>query len=270
MKPLTIAIAQMHPALGDLDANQAAIEAFIAQASEQGAQLLCLPEACLTGYRTARSRGLAIAAGNQHAQAIEKYAREHGLTLSYGFIEENEDPAAAPYVTHVVCGAQSGRVVYRKSHLGFVERNAFCAGSELVAGTVDGVCVGVQLCWESHIPDISSALRARGAELLLVPFASGSHGERRRETWACYLPARASDNGCFVAAVNALSDGDEGQTLGGGICVLDPHGRELASYFGSDEHLLVCELDGVLPREQPQDTMRTISYFDRRRPELYG
>lgn len=147
--------------------------------------------------------------------------------------------------------------------------------------------MGVQLCWEGYIADIASTLRAQGAGLLLAPHAVGVGGMRRLELWSRYLPARALDNGMFVVACNALrnanrkvpehaDNGLEGQTCtdfcsaeGGGLAAYAPDGSLIASYEGSDEHMILVGVGGALPREMPQHGMRNISYFDRRRPELY-
>ncbi|MBO4353033.1 MAG: hypothetical protein J5818_06025, partial [Eggerthellaceae bacterium] len=148
-----------------------------------------------------------------------------------------------------------------KTHLGPHERDAFQPGDQLVVNDMAGARVGVQLCWEGHIPQIAATLRARGAEVIAAPFASGVGGERRLESWSRFLPARAGDNGVYVVACNALP--------AGGIAVYGPKGELVTSYAGDDEVLITCELDSVLPRNDPEQPMGSLSYFDYQRPELY-
>ena len=133
---------------------------------------------------------------------------------------------------------------------------------------VENVRVGVQLCWEAHIPDVTGVLRGKGAQLVLMPHAGGPGGARRLESWARYLPARALDNGLYVAACNALRRTVDGGK-GGGIAVYGPDGVAAAQYDGADERMVTVSVGGLLPRETPDDDMRAISYYDRRRPDLY-
>ena len=109
----------------------------------------------------------------------------------------------------------------------------------------------------------------RGAELLLMPYASAMSGERCRAHWTVHLPARASDNGAFVAACNLPFPAKNGVPRGGGMAVFDPKGSSIASYYGAEEHTLLCTLSGPLPRELPPGDMHHISYFDRKRTELF-
>jgi len=65
------------------------------------------------------------------------------------------------------------------------------------------------------------------------------------------------------------SSGSENTIIGGGCAVYDPKGSLIASNFGTEETLLICELPADLPRKYPEGDMGHISYYDRRRPELY-
>ena len=261
MRHMRIGVVQMMPHLGDASANIAAMRGFMERAAAEGCDLACFPEACITGYSTAQASEVALAADDARLSELEGCAYELGIAVSYGYIERYDGEL---HIAHVVSGRE-GHLVYRKTHLGSRERGVFAMGNELPVAVVDGVCVGVQLCWEANIPDITTVYRTKGAELVLMPYASGASGARRRETWERVLPARASDNGIYVAACNLL-----GKSGGGGIAVFDPKGRVLASHYEPGEALVVCDFFSELPRNGSGDDMHNISYFDRRRPELYG
>jgi len=180
--------------------------------------------------------------------------------------------ANRPFVTHVVTDGTK-RLVYRKTHLGPHEQDFFTAGNHLPVETIADVRMGVHLCWEAHIPQIAATLRQRGAELIIAPFSSGLGGQRRRDAWMRVLPARANDNGCYLAACNALRPkgaeiGNDSLT-GGGAIVFDPKGIVMAECFSSENALVVAALPGPLPRETNKERMGALSYFDHRRPELY-
>jgi hypothetical protein len=59
-----------------------------------------------------------------------------------------------------------------------------------------------------------------------------------------------------------------GTVFGGGMIALDTKGNVIDEYYGTDDHSLTVDIGGKLPRDGPE-TMSNISYFDRRRPELY-
>lgn len=259
MLPLTIAVAQMRSVVGDAEGNAHTIVRLIDRAAAEGAHMLFLPEACLTGYNRERAAEIALDDFAAAVRVVEEHALECDVALSYGFIERDE-AGGKPFVTHVLFDGDA-RATYRKTHLGPHEREFFQPGDRLLVFDVLGTRMGVQLCWEGHIPQIAATLRARGVELIAAPFASGVGGERRLESWSRFLPARAGDNDVFVVACNALP--------AGGIAVYDPKGVLIGSYAGDDETIFICELDGKLPRDDASQPMGSLSYFDYQRPELY-
>lgn len=284
MRELTIAVAQAESASGRTDANLELLQELVNESKSKGAGLLCLPEAYLTGYNRHRARDIAIAADDPRLRRVERIARETGVAISYGYIEQNPQ-GERPFVTHVVTNGTE-RLVYHKTHLGPHEQAFFTPGEHLPTKTIAGVCVGVHLCWEGHIPQIAATLRKRGAELLIAPFASGLGGNRRRDAWMRCLPARANDNGCFLAACNALRpvNDESAQTqaslnavagskragvTGGGAIIFNPKGEVIAERFSHQNDLVITTLNGPLPRESSEERMGSLSYFDHQRPKLY-
>ena len=281
MKELVVAAVQMISSFGSAGDNMVRIYEWTSEAARKGAQLVFFPECCLTGYSAAHASEVAISLDDANIAQIEKHAAELGIAIGFGFIEravsgagascfgnsQNAASPAKPYNTYVVMGGDE-RLIYRKTHLGLREQQAFTAGDELPVNLIAGIKVGVQLCWEAHIPDITTTLRAKGAELVLMPHAVGVGGSKRMELWSRYLPARAYDNGLFVVACNALrQDGED--VVGGGIVAYGPDGLCQAICEGEGEGMLLVRVGGTLPRDNPDAGMRGASYFDRRRPELY-
>lgn len=275
MRKTRLAVIQMLPDLNDPVKNAEKICRFLRGAAEQHADLALFPEACLTGYSSALAEKLAIPADHRAVRMVEAESLRTGAAVCFGYYEET---GALPFITQEFF-SEGTRTLYRKTHLGSREQGRFQAGRLFPAADLrkdPSLRCGMQLCWESHIPDISTALRAQGAELLLFPYASGMGGETCRAHWS-HLPARASDNGLYAAACNALQRKNRGDIpaasaddiTGGGIAVYDPKGRCIASCFDTDERMLLCDLAGPLPREIPDGDMHSISYFDRRRTELF-
>lgn len=269
MNDIAIALVQMQSKLGDVAANKAAMERLMHTAAEQGAQIVCFPEASLTGYCAERAADIALPPSSAEVRELFDMADFLGIAVCFGMFERAESgevfiaqPLHAPDVT----------LWHRKTHLGKKEQMTVSPGQKVETAIIGGVRIGVQVCWETHFPELATIQRAQGAEVVLMPFASGASGEKRRETWLKYLPARASDNGMYVLACNALLDPattDSPTARGGGMMAVDPCGEVIGEYFKTEECVLICDLAGPLPREASSPTMGGQSYFDERRPELF-
>ncbi len=283
---LKVATAQIESTLGQVGGNLETHVRWIERAAREGADLVFFPECSLTGYGTEHAREHAISIDDEAVRAVESCAREEGIAAGFGFIERAVGGGAARgesrgvdalgsskqgcdlFITYEIAGGDE-RLAYRKTHLGSHEHEVFVAGDELPVAHVAGTCVGVQLCWEAHIPDIASTLRAKGAQLVICPHAGGLGGTRRIESWDRYLAARALDNGMYVMACNALRRNADGLLTGGGMAAYGPDGVRIAAEASTEEGMLLVDMESPLPRDLPDDGMRHISYFDRRRPELY-
>ncbi|MFN8630765.1 MAG: nitrilase-related carbon-nitrogen hydrolase [Chloroflexota bacterium] len=99
MQPLRIALAQIAPRLGDLEANLARHHELIAAARERGAGLLVFPELGLTGYQLQDlAAEVAMRPDDPRLAALANAAR--GMSTVVSFVEESPDHrlfiAAAP------------------------------------------------------------------------------------------------------------------------------------------------------------------------------
>ena len=263
MKDIRLTIVQCKSIAGGFSENLDVMERLVS--SNSGSDIICFPEMCLSGYSSTDATRFALDPESEYVEEVHSLSKRHDVSIVFGYLEQN---GSKPFMRQEIV-QPSGRIdFYRKTHLGAAESKAFTEGDELPVFDICGVCVGIQLCIESHIPDITQTYRAKGAELVLMPFANGISGEKRKAVWGSYMPARASDNGIYVAACSSVGDNGMGAVFGGGLLVLDPKGNPVSEYYGIDEHSVTVEIGGLLPRDGP-GTMSNISYYDRRRPELY-
>ncbi len=262
VKGIRLTIVQMNSIAGNLEHNFNTIERFVEDNLDS--DLICFPEMCLSGYSSEGPDRFAIHPDDQYVSKVHQLAERHDISIIFGYIEKDCD------VLHLrqEIADGDGSKFYRKSHLGLKEAELFEPGNELPVFHTNGVSVGLQLCTESHIPDISSTYRSKGAEIILMPFANGISSERRKSVWHSYMPARACDNGLYVAGCSAIGDNGQGARFGGGLIAIDPKGMVIDEYYGDDERSITIDIGGKLPRDGPE-TMMNISYYDRRRPELY-
>ena len=140
---------------------------------------------------------------------------------------------------------------YDKIHLydafSFTESATVTPGHEPVVIRIDGVGVGVTLCYDIRFPALFTELADRGASVITVS-ASWGAGPGKLDQWQLLSRARALDTTCFVAAAGQAYPGPElaesstAPTGVGGSLVASPVGEVLVS-AGSSPQLLVCDLD---------------------------
>ncbi len=266
MDPTVLSVVQMRSIIGDTDRNLDTILAFADLAVSDGADMICFPEASLTGYTTKDPGHYAIGDDDDRIGIITDYAKDNLIDITFGYIEASD---GRPFICHRIVSSDGRSMKYRKTHLGDVEKDSFGKGTDIPVMHLKKAIVGVHLCWEAHIPEISSTLRHRSAELILIPHCSGLGGPERLRSWEKILPARASDNGVFVAACNSVIERSDGSICGGGCMIVDPHGDVVKSCYGDSGSMITAKLDGRLPRDSKGHSMREISYFDRRDRGLY-
>ena len=270
MDSVTIALVQMESRVGDIAGNLANMKRIMHAAKDQGAQIVLFPEASLTGYSASRAAEIALPPSCAEVREVFDLANFLGIAVCFGLFEraENGDVfIAQPLHT------SEATLWHRKTHLGQKEQSTIKPGQKLEVIDAFGVRIGVQVCWETHFPELSTIQRMQGAEVVLMPFASGISGEKRRDAWLKYLPARAHDNGMFVLACNALLDPSETESptaVGGGMMAFDPRGEVIGEYSKTDECVLICDLEGQLPREAGERSMGNPSFFDGRRKDFFA
>ena len=235
---------------GDIDGNLSIIRGSVGAAVTEGCDIICFPEASLTGYSTKE-----MAALNEDSDILKEIAElSERITVVIGAFEDG------PHITQFIFkdGKPIGK--YRKTHLGMNE-TTFIPGDGLPVFDTGRIKIGIQLCWEIHIPQMTATYRRRGADLILNPTASGLDPERRMAQWRKVMPARADDNRIFYAACN--SDGSS--TLCNG-----PDGSEIErKEIGDHLFIYVLDLSMIERYRTPEETMRNIDYPRHLRPELY-
>jgi predicted amidohydrolase len=239
----------------------AALEAAAGRAAAAGARLLVTAELFLTGYAVGdRTAALAEPAGGPSARRIAGIAARHRIGIAYGYPERDGE---AVFNAVRLVGPDGGVLAdYRKTHLfGDFEKAAFTAGSEpVVQADLDGIRIGLLVCYDIEFPETVRAHALAGTQLLLVPTALMRPYEFVPQV---LVPARAYENGLHLAYVNRR--GPEGEFDFAGLsCLVGPDGVVRARAGAGDE-LLVADADPALIDAARAET----PYLADRRPELY-
>lgn len=268
MEDVRVAAVVMRSVLGKTSDNLARMEAFVREAAAQGVQVICFPEASITGYSIGETIGThAEPIPGPSSDALVRLSRSTGLTILSGLIERGE--RGDLFISHIVTSPHGLGDIYRKIHLAPNEESIYSHGDELPTYRYGEVTFGIELCYDTHFPELTTILALRGVEVLFLPYASPRETSmEKRERWLRYLCARAYDNSIFVVVCNQVGCYDAGGTFPGVALVLDPKGRVMAEAYGDQERITVADLSASdLGQVRGSETG---FFLSRRRPEIYG
>jgi len=246
-----IALAQTDPHLGDVAANLESIEATVALAAEQGADLAIFPELALTGYRL-RDLVPQVAVRLDRAGPVRDRlaALSSRLPFLLGLVEESADHRfynAAAYF-------EDGRLVHvhRKVYLPtygmFDEAMDFARGRRLAAFDTRFGRAGTLICEDLWHPTATTVLALDGAVLLFGIASSPLRGQGAGADDPSHISGRqlaevlARFHTLPVIYVNR-SGYEEGLAFGGGSFALGAMGDALAEAPLLEEALVVATLD---------------------------
>jgi len=265
---LRVALVQLD-AGGDVETNVAMAVGLAEEAAAGGARLVALPEYLQyrgpdNGYR-ASARPIP----GPWTEPFAALAARHDAWILVGSLAESSPDPARPFNTSVLI-APSGSIAatYRKIHLfdvivvdGPVDRESdrVSPGDRAVVADVDGISVGLSICYDLRFPELYRALALAGAEVLTVP---ANFTERTgRDHWEVLLRARAIENGAYVLAPSQIG-GPPGQPAFGRSMIVDPWGTVVAQ-APDGVGIVVADLDLARVRS----IRRQIPVLANRRPE---
>jgi predicted amidohydrolase len=258
---MKIAAYQGEGVSGDIAKALDLLQANAAEAARAGAGLIVFPELFLTGYNIgAAVFELAEPAGGPSAAKVSAIARETGVTIIYGYPER-----AGDLVFNSAClitPAGGGIANYRKAHLyGGGETKLFARGDSLMVAELEGIKIGILICYDVEFPEAVRALSLAGAELIAVPTALIRPFDIVART---LVPARAFENQVYVAYAG-MCGSEAGLGYCGLSCIVGPDGQDLAR-AGTGPALLFADIDlSVISRSRKENP-----YLIDRNPELYA
>jgi NAD+ synthase (glutamine-hydrolysing) len=256
---LRLALAQIDPTVGDIEGNVRLISESIERARDGGAQLVLLPELCMSGYppEDLVLRRDFLAAVREGLDAVA--ADVEGIVALVGFPERAErtpeelghfdplidSPPPPAYNSLAIVAGGEVQGVYRKCDLPnygvFDERRYFEPGTEPALIELDGVPIGLTVCediWHPGFPEREEA--AAGARLVVNSSASPYHRGKGRAREAM-VAERARSNGAAFALCNTVGGQDE-LVFDGGSVVVAPGGEVLARAAQFEPEILLCDL----------------------------
>ena len=234
-----IALAQLAPRLGDLEANFELARGWVRRADDQGARLTVFPELALTGYLLSDLvPEVAMRASDARLTALSREAP--GMLVAIGFVEETESLRFCNSAALLRDGELIG--VHRKVYLptyGMFDEGRFTRHGDRIRSEAVGEPlgrIGLSICedfWHASLP----MLQAQDGARLLVNLAAG--------------PARAPGSAAGLAAIAGWHKMQDTYALLGTVAVAfcNRVGNEEGLTFWGGSRLLAA--DGSIIAEAP-------------------
>jgi predicted amidohydrolase len=246
-----LALAQLAPRLGEVDANFELAGEWLDRATAEGAQLVAFPELALTGYLLS-DLVPEVAMSRHDPRLAELSRRAPGTLLAIGFVEETDDHRYANSAVLLRDGELIGlhRKVYLPTYGMFDEGRFTRPGDQIRALEVGEPLgrIGLSICedfWHASLPMI----QAQDGGSLLVNLAAGparapgsAAGTRAIAGWHSMQDTYALLGTAAIAFCNRVGN-EEGLTFWGGSRILGPDGSVVAQGPLYQEALVVGSLE---------------------------
>jgi omega-amidase len=221
---LTVALGEYDTGWHAPKASLRAVTQIVERAAASGARLVVLPEMATTGFTMDRKQ--AVPMDSSDVGTLRALARDHGIWLIAGVAMREDAGARSCAVNAALAIDPLGDIaaMHRKRRL-FAYGNedaSYTSGDSATIVEIDGVRMGLFICYELRFPELFREIAADVDAMVLIanwPAARQSH-------WDALLTARAIENQCTVVAVNRIGSAD-GLRYAGGSVVIDAWGERV-------------------------------------------
>ena len=268
---MKIAGVQMDFQLMDVSGNLDRMIAKLREARAAGASLTVFPECAVTGYcftSIEEARPYSQPIDGEATQRMARACAELGGHVVFGLLEAD---GARVFNALALVGPNGLVASYRKIHLPFLGVDMFTDFGDrpLAVHDVDGVKIGMNICYDGGFPETARCLALLGADVIVLPTNWPPGAEMAAEH---ATNTRAMENTVYYAAVNRIGVERETPFIGRSrIC--DPLGKTLATANGIEEVILYADIDTAHARNKHlirQAGKNEVNRIADRHPEMYG
>jgi N-carbamoylputrescine amidase len=271
---IKVACIQMEPRIGQKIDNVARTLAMIAQAADNGARLIVLPELCNTGYMFAsREEAFELAElvpGGQTCAAWIRIAADRNLYLVAGITERE---GQALYNTSTLIGPNGFIGKFRKMHL-WNEENLYFEPGNLgypVFQTSIGR-IGSFICYDGWFPESYRLCALQGADIVCIPtnWVPIPGQDPKREVMANILcMAAAHSNSMFVAAADRVGV-ERGQLFNGRSLIVSYTGWPVGGPASADQEEIIYAEINLADARRKRNWNEYNQVLRDRRTDVYG
>lgn len=224
---------------GNITLNFQKIKSAILQAAEEGVRILSFPECSLTGYPPYDFDNSSQIDFQQVVSCYDELdilAQKHAMYIIIGTVVREND---GYYNSAIVFTPMLKRYIYQKRALWGWDRDNFQQGKQTDIFVVDGIKIGIRICFEVRFPEYFRELYREKTNLNIILFYDRSEKNDigRYDLIKAHIRTRAVENVCHTLSVNTAGPY---QTAPTGI--YDRSGKPLKELNRNQTELLVCDL----------------------------
>ncbi len=220
----------------DVDVNLESASELIAQATNQGAEFLLLPENFpLMGHKEHDKVAILEPFGQGPIQDfLSEQSQKYGIWLMGGTIPlqatvaDKVRAACLLYDPEGKCAFRYDKIhlfdatVNEESEESYQESNTLEAGHEIVIAETPFGNIGMTVCYDLRFPELYRAMLKNDVNIITVPSAfTATTGVAH---WESLLRARAIENLCYVIASNQGGQHINDRETWGHSMIIDPWG----------------------------------------------
>lgn len=238
------------------DAALAHVLPLVREAAAGGARLILTPEGTniLQKDREALLPQLTTLADDPVVNGLREAARELSVWICIGSALVKREDGKAANRQALIRPDGSVAATYDKLHMFDVdlptgetarESATYEPGERAVTAEVDGVGLGLTICYDLRFPALYRALALAGAEVMTIPAAfTRPTGEAH---WEVLMRARAIETGSYVLAAAQGGFHEDGRGTWGRSLVVEPWGQVVAKLDHDEPGVLLADLDLAAP-----------------------
>lgn len=267
MSVLRIATVITHSPFGKIRSNLAKLKKNVKDAKNRGAKIICFPEMNISGYGIGPEIiNLAELVPGPTSSELSDIAVYEKIVILTGLVEK--DSKGSVFASHLVIKPDKTIGVYRKLHIAPPECNFFTPGNKIPVFNACGINFGIQLCYDTHFPELTTIMALKGIDILFAPHASPNKTSKEKfKSWQKHLVARAYDNSIFVIACNQTNNNGKNLSFPGIAIVIGPSGKILKKDLSGREGMIIVDLKLDDLADIRNHRMRY--FLPNGRPELY-
>lgn len=261
---MKISLFQMELFAGSPQKNRDKVERWVEkQVDENNPDVVLLPEMWTTSYVLEELDDISDQLLEPTSTFLGGLAKKHDINIVGGSVANKVDGKI--YNTSLVFN-RKGELVYEYSKIHLVpmlNEPLYLEGgkNKVEIFELDGVKMGLIICYDLRFPELSRKLALDGAQVLFVP---AEWPKPRTNHWVTLLTARAIENQMYVVASNNVGSLDEVVYTGSSL-IVDPWGEIIAKGSEEKEETLTAEING----ERVEEVRNEVPIFSSRVPELY-
>lgn len=233
-KSLSILALQMRSELGNKEANFKKVQDLIEKNIKESTDVIVLPEVWNVGWKPSLFEACAEDLNGDSIRLLSNLAKRYNVNIIGGSIvlkQNSELFNACPVIN------KQGELVsiYNKMHLfsyyGCDEGKYVQKGKNPVLIDIEGVKIGLSICYDIRFPEIYRAYAKAGSDLLINMAA---WPKTRPVHWESLTKARAIENQCFMLALTQTGRIENNEYNLGESRIIDYNGEIISKIIDSE------------------------------------